>query len=56
VTGPATNAVHDMNPAEQHIALVWVADHYPDVLTSAHRYVRRMRVLDDSPVRKENRS
>jgi hypothetical protein len=55
MTGPATNAVHGMTTAEQHIALVWVADHYPDVLAAAALYVRRMRALDASTVRKENR-
>lgn len=55
MTGPLANVLHDMSSAEQHVALVWIGDHHPDVLAAAARYVRRMRALDDSPVRKENR-
>jgi hypothetical protein len=56
MTGPLVNVLHDLSSAEQHVALVWIGDKYPDVLGAAALYVRRMRVLDDSPVRKENRT
>jgi hypothetical protein len=55
MTGPLTNVIHDLSSAEQHVALVWIGDHHPDVLAAAARYVRRMRALDTSAVRKENR-
>ena len=51
-----TQARHDITTAEQPMALAWIGDHHPDVLAAAARYVRRIRALDDSPVRKENRS
>lgn len=55
MTGPLANVLHDLSSAEQHVALVWIGDHHPDVLAAAALYVRRIRALDDSPVRKENR-
>lgn len=47
-----TQELHDMSTAEQHIALVWVLDHHPDVFASAARTVRKIRAGD---ARKETR-
>lgn len=46
MSGGLEQELHDMSSGEEHIALRWLLDHYPDVFAGAARTVRKIRASD----------
>lgn len=55
MSDPLRQELLSMEDFERFAALTWVLDHHADVFSGAARYVRRLRALEASTVRKEAR-